>query len=741
MYIKELYIGAFGGLHDRAFSFAPGVNLIEGKNEAGKSTLCAFIKFIFYGLAAKERGNPLPDRKRYMPFGEGSAHGTLTLRAWDKDYLISRTVTMTGKTAARDEYVITDLTLGTPAFEGKSPAEAFLGMSEGLFVRTAYVPQLTGTAVDGTEVSSAIENLLFSAEEEIDSAKVLRALDSARAVLLHKNSKGGKLYEAICERDALDAALAADGGAREELAIIEEQLAALTKSEQENNRLLGEAESLIARYECAALLTEFEKADEKEAHIASLRAKRGELAASGVPALEDIHEPVRLAEAIRAGRAAYAAAEQIPVPDEPTDPLAPHGGESAVRRVLSRKKRGAKTLKALGAAALAAAVALGAAGAAHYMGLIGLPAPYHLPLIAACGGLAVYGCIHLIAGILRGKGLRKALSEYGISDISELSSIAHQASNNRLLYEKALSDRKARLSRLAGEQKAKETEGNALCERYGAVYTGESSLEDLALRLTAVREQCSSLDASIESEERLLADMRTALAGQDRDALAAELAADPHEVMAETDIKELRSRSAFGTAGKERMREKITELEKARIEVRERAKKESAAKERLCALNTAIGQMSARYDALRLAYERMEQAAMAVKEQVSPALASRAGELMAAATGGKYDRLLVANDMSLSYADKAAGDAVRQAEYLSRGTKDLAYVSLRIALCELLTEGNPPPMIFDESFAAMDDGRLASVYAVISSCCGQALVLTSQHRDRALLPGANVISM
>ena len=42
MIIKELNVIEFGGLIGRRFDFSRGINIIEGDNEAGKSTLWLF---------------------------------------------------------------------------------------------------------------------------------------------------------------------------------------------------------------------------------------------------------------------------------------------------------------------------------------------------------------------------------------------------------------------------------------------------------------------------------------------------------------------------------------------------------------------------------------------------------------------------------------------------------------------------------------------------------------------------
>lgn len=43
MKLLELHINGFGKIHDRTISFSDGINVIYGRNEAGKSTLHTFI--------------------------------------------------------------------------------------------------------------------------------------------------------------------------------------------------------------------------------------------------------------------------------------------------------------------------------------------------------------------------------------------------------------------------------------------------------------------------------------------------------------------------------------------------------------------------------------------------------------------------------------------------------------------------------------------------------------------------
>ena len=53
MRIDEIAVGGFGLLRDRRLEPAPGLTLIRGENEAGKSTLLAFIRAILFGFEPK----------------------------------------------------------------------------------------------------------------------------------------------------------------------------------------------------------------------------------------------------------------------------------------------------------------------------------------------------------------------------------------------------------------------------------------------------------------------------------------------------------------------------------------------------------------------------------------------------------------------------------------------------------------------------------------------------------------
>ena len=64
MIIERIEIKSFGQLTDMTLEFSDKINVIEGQNEAGKSTIAAFIKYMLYGFEPTEEAGAIGERKK-----------------------------------------------------------------------------------------------------------------------------------------------------------------------------------------------------------------------------------------------------------------------------------------------------------------------------------------------------------------------------------------------------------------------------------------------------------------------------------------------------------------------------------------------------------------------------------------------------------------------------------------------------------------------------------------------------
>ena len=197
MIIEKIDIKSFGQLTDMTLDFTSSVNVIEGQNEVGKSTIAAFIKYMLYGFDAEEADSELGERCKRLNWDTGIAEGSMTVAVKDKRYLITRSTVPATDSAQRvvykEESAIIDLESGAPAF-GKLPAgEVFFGVDRELFENTAFVGQIGDTAINEGSVKASIENILVSGSERINNQKAAARISEKMEQLHRKNGPGGAI--------------------------------------------------------------------------------------------------------------------------------------------------------------------------------------------------------------------------------------------------------------------------------------------------------------------------------------------------------------------------------------------------------------------------------------------------------------------------------------------------------------------------------------------------------------------
>ena len=84
MKINKIKINSYGKLKDKEIDLKDGINIIYGKNEAGKSTLLRFIINSFYGISKNKKGKEYSDYDRYKPWSGEEFSGNIEYELNDK---------------------------------------------------------------------------------------------------------------------------------------------------------------------------------------------------------------------------------------------------------------------------------------------------------------------------------------------------------------------------------------------------------------------------------------------------------------------------------------------------------------------------------------------------------------------------------------------------------------------------------------------------------------------------------
>lgn len=173
--LVRLELNGFGKFRNQSFELSGGLNLIEGENEVGKSTLQAFISGMFYGFfqPGAKRRSYTAQQERCRPWDGGSYRGVLICRKGERVYRIERDFDKDSeRVRVFDEQTGEDLTDTfpyDPVIRQAQVGQALLGLSKTAFDSTANIAQLGSAGVARQEFASEVSDRLLAMTQTADA--------------------------------------------------------------------------------------------------------------------------------------------------------------------------------------------------------------------------------------------------------------------------------------------------------------------------------------------------------------------------------------------------------------------------------------------------------------------------------------------------------------------------------------------------------------------------------------------
>ena len=715
-------------INNRQIEFSEGLNVIEGNNETGKSTIGAFIRFIFYGLDKV-------GRDKYIGWGGTGCSGTLTLCSDGDDYRIEREL-LSGRTKDRITIVNNN---GEIIRTDKAPWELFIGVPEPVFVNTVFTGDL-GSAVGGQGLPEAIENIVFSADEAVSTKKALKRIDDARIALYYKNQKGGKIHELGNLVSELEVRLAAAKSSAEHIFTLEDSIR--TKRERINANkeridLIGKQMQDYETYGKIYALQSHESAEKElqdcKKELAGLEEK---YSANGFLPDREFSDKLRTFEASaaetkeRASKAAQRLAEaEAEMKTSSSNSVlrmaANIGGIDAMRNMYEGLDKKASFYGKFGLIALLLSVPLAVCtGLLIYLGYI---IPYSIITAVIFAFLLIFGIINTAKASKLKKGLIKLAAKLGAEEPDDIPELLDELSEKETVsdektkfYKKALEEKSEAdeaydaLDKKIREftKKFKETgiSGLSALIAYTDTVVSELSNAHKQVEMAQYKERVSSENVSAESEKELRAKLTGALKEED---------------VAAFNCDERRTEFNLLMRQNEFIVEKISSEEQNLAAANATFTLPATIYAKLLTARTELEEAVDDYKAYALAYEKLSEASAALRSSISPTLAKDAGEFMACFSDGKYDSLGISNKLEITY---SGGGMTHTADTMSSGTQDIAYVSLRLALIKVLFP-KKAPAFFDDTFARVDDIRARNIAETLSKLDMQSVIFTCHGRE------------
>lgn len=732
---------AFGRLRNETIQLQGGLNILEAPNEAGKSTWCAFLTAMLYGVNSRERDRAgfIAEKNRYAPWSGAAMAGRLDCRAGGVDLTITRSTRRQTAPMAEFQAVYADTGTVVDGLSGANCGEILLGVSREVFERSAFIRQ-SGLAISqDAGLERRITSLISSGEEDTSYTEAYDVLK--KQLNRRRFNRSGQLPALEAELAEVRGQLSAAESIQQQLAETQVQSQALEAS----TASLADELARHDRWDAAQKYRQLEQlAADADTAAQHTQALEKQLEADHIPDTETIGrlrgaivnlETVRKSaakaradkdESMKALLRAEKAVSEFPFSGQTA--------EDARQEASVPPKVSFNTAPSLVVFFLMLAIA---AGITMFTISRSLLTGWEKVLL-----WGIFAAILAAAGILSRQMQKRAIKRaqsaalmkrFGTADPSEIAALAES-------YIHALEIRDAA-----------QADANAKSAISEALYTSLTTNEQ-AILLEVRRFAPSAFDISTADQvlrnagqrRRALAEAQSAAreAAARRDLLAQENL--PEETGPEVE-KPVRSRDVVA-AQLDEARSRLAALHSAadRLSGQLHAMGDPslllASAENIQARFT---QLQGEYDALHLAMEALTGANTAIQNRFSPQLSRRTAEIFQELTEGRYTG--AALDRSFHLTAQPAGDPIdRDIQLLSAGTADQLYLAARLAICQLVLPAEKEiPLILDDALANFDDDRCAAALRWLRREAEhrQVLLFTCHSREAAFFSGDSAVSV
>ncbi len=691
MKIKKLKIKNFKKFDDATFEFSEGVNVVQGLNEAGKSTLSHAILVLLFG-------DPATKSKQFLD----------TYSSWDQNGSIFLQA------------------------EGTSPTGEF-SLTKDFGLRLSKLMNLTTKkeTMDPSTVQKAITNLLGG----IASQKVFESTAFIKQAEIARIEKGSDFISAVQKAAS---ASGMEGGVQEVIKKIDKELNELKKGLDRPTNTPGKIKSLQVQIQdlktnLTDMNSKWEKVKEAAHQEKSSKGESGEIKErislievqlENNKKFKDANERIKSIDQqiVRFERQLSEVAElnvQINLTQKSIEEYGNAKGlnldslaekVSELKALITAKKQNLEKMKDEKPDVSEEEEK----GSSKFI------------LIAAGIGVIVVGLILFVVLkmvlILIGLGLvGAAILGYGVATL--LSSSSKQKSEVN-------SQQKAQ-EELATEIKSEETKMSELLTKYNF-----KDVDDFYMTKTKI--------AAFSSEKaNLEATLKGMLGGKSMDEIKQEQA----ELLAQKktiEVNELTEDVKNSSLSSEEYLRKRRELDTLKMEERRLMQLETASKVRVEDAGVSIDDIVEVEEQLEMLeedlnyYNRRMTMLELVKSSVSEAVQSTAQDAgkvvrefvkvyLPKITKDRYTDIKVENDLSIQVFSKDKGDWINPTNTLSAGTIDQIYFLTRLAFLKLVAKDANPPIILDDPFVTFDAQRRESTKEILHEIAKDHQVILLTH--------------
>ena len=707
----------FGKLSHQTLDLKPGLNVIEAPNEWGKSTWCAFLVAMFYGIDTRQitTKTALADKERFAPWNGEPMSGQIRLLWNDRDITIQRS-TKGRIPFGQFQAFETETGLEVPELTAANCGQTLLGVERSVFVRSAFIRLQDMPVSQDDALRRRLNNLVTTGDESGAGDTLGKQLRELKNKCRYNRS--GLLPQAEYEREQLREQLRHQAELQEQIQQLQDRQSQL---EDILKRLNNHADAL--RYQASKQGAEKIQAaaalcKKLEAEIALLEAD-----CASMPSMQEAEVALQTAQSLQQKQRELAILVQAS-PQPPAKPEVPaqfagmtpaQAQESAAadhKQYQALTQKGAATLPVW----LLLLLLLIPVGLAVCYFALQLDT---LAIYLAGGAVFVLGLILLfVISSSRKKQLRQhqdaLLRKYPGIDPADWLTSAQRYADTESGYSHAL----AQYQQQCGDLEAKQ---QALSEKIRD-FAGDKTLEDTAQHWENIQKTHQALSAK-QREYQNATEYASALHA------VATTAPEP----AFTDTLELSQQDTERHLQTGQFELKQLQLKLGQcIGQLESIGQPEVLKARLDGVVRRIARLEDYYRALELAQDVLYQASTSLQRRFAPRINKQAQAIFSRLTDGRYQKILLSDDLTVTTSAENE-DILRGSMWRSDGTVDQLYLSLRLAVAgELMPDA---PLVLDDALLRFDDNRLKATLSLLQEQAEhkQVILFSCQSREKSII--------
>ena len=701
----------FGKLEHEKLTLEPGLNIIDAPNEWGKSTWCAFLVTMLYGLdtRAKTTKTVLADKERFAPWSGAPMSGRIDLCWNDRNITIERSSKGRTPLGVFRAYE-TESGLEIPELTATNCGQMLLGVERSVFTRSAFL-RFSDLPVTQDDALRHRLNALVTTGDESGEAEALG--QKLRDLKNHcRYNKNGLLPQAETRQQELAAKIY--------------ELDTLAAQEDRTHNRLDDLKIWISQLENHKISLEYEVARSDAQQLAAAdaalvecrrRQQHWQSVCADLPNQEEARKAITELDALHQDMAALHAKEQQlpPMPAIPETPACFAGirpqdalpqaqkDAAALDAAQDPPKKTTLWLWILHAWAVAAGVAL-----------IFMQQPiWGIVLFLIAAGLAVIPFSMMNKRKLAQSSVQEIRTaicrRYGSTDPSQWIAAAQKYLADWSRYEQMLDLSRQHRQELDRHRQALQEKTRTLSGRT------RSQWQEILSCWAALEDANKSESQAAHHYQTLQSVVKTAPAPTEADELTCSM---PQTL-------QYLSEAAFE---QQQLQQKLGQY----LGQMEALGSRDAMEKELDAINRRIHALEQTNSALEIALEALASARQELQRRFAPRITKGAQELFAQLTGNRYDRFLLTEDLSIQAAARDE-DVLHSQQWRSDGTVDQLYLALRLAVArELIPHA---PLVLDDALIRFDDTRLATALEILQQEANekQVILFTCQSRERALM--------